>query len=105
MKDNGFARHLTAFFTEYLACERGFSPNTIRSYSNTFTLLLTYLDDIQRVKADRIEMSHLTRKTIIAFLDWLQEEKNNKDTRRNQRLAAIHAFSRYMLCSMRISHT
>lgn len=96
MKDNSFARHLTAFFTEYLACERGFSPNTIRSYSNTFTLLLTYLDDIQRVKADRIEMSHLTRKTIVAFLDWLQEEKNNKDTTRNQRLAAIHAFSRYM---------
>lgn len=96
MKDNSFARHLTAFFTEYLACERGFSPNTIRSYSNTFMLLLSYLDDIQHIKADRIKMSHLTRKTIVTFLDWLQEDKNNKDTTRNQRLAAIHAFSRYM---------
>jgi site-specific recombinase XerD len=59
-------------------------------------LLLSYLDEIRHVKADKIEMAHLTRKNIVAFLDWLQDNKNSKDTTRNQRLAAIHAFSRYM---------
>jgi site-specific recombinase XerC len=38
-----FAKYLTKFFTEYLVGERGASSHTVRSYSDTFTLVLTYI--------------------------------------------------------------
>lgn len=96
MENNNFARHLSAFFTEYLACERGFSPNTIRSYSNTFVSFLSYMESVCRIKPEKMELKYLCRSNINAFLDWIQEKNGIKDTTRNQRLAAIHAFCRYM---------
>lgn len=50
MKTTDFAKYLTAYFTEYLIGERGVSPNTIRSYSESFSLLLNFLgsSDISR---------------------------------------------------------
>lgn len=54
MKTTDFAKHLTAFFTEYLIGERGVSPNTIRSYSESFSLLLNFLDEQVNIKADNL---------------------------------------------------
>jgi site-specific recombinase XerD len=96
MKTNDFAKYITAFFTQYLACERGMSSHTIRSYSNTFMSLLEYMAEEKRVKAEKLELSHINRKTVLSFLDWLQDKKKSKDSTRNQRMAAIHAFCRYM---------
>lgn len=96
MSDNSFARHLTAFFTEYLASERGFSHNTIRSYSNTFVSFLSYMESACHVKPERMELKYVNRSNVLSFLDWLQDNNGIKDTTRNQRLAAIHAFCRYM---------
>lgn len=93
---NNFAKHLTSFFTEFLSGERGVSHNTIRSYSNTFTLFLNYMDEVALVSAEKIRLEHLTRDKILGFLDWLQDNRKNGNSTRNQRLAAIHAFCKYM---------
>jgi site-specific recombinase XerD len=93
---NNFAKHITSFFTDYLSAERGASSHTIRSYSNTFTLLLGYMDEVKQVKADNIVLEHITRKVILNFLDWLQDNRKCGNATRNQRLAALHAFCRYM---------
>lgn len=96
MEATDFARHLTRFFTDYLIGERGVSSNTIRAYSNTFTLLLTYMKDKEGVPAQNLTLKHLTRKTILHFLDWLQEGRQCANSTRNHRLAAIHSFFKYM---------
>lgn len=96
MKTNDFPKYLSGFFTEYLSSERGVSHNTIRSYSETFTAFLNYMESIRHVSAERLTLNHLTRKCVTSFLDWLQERKGSKDSTRNQRLAAIHAFAKYM---------
>jgi len=93
---NNFAGYITSFFLEYLSAERGVSQHTIRSYSNTFTLLLTYMDEEKHIKADKLTLDHLTRKSVLNFLDWLQNCRNSGNTTRNQRLAALHAFFKYM---------
>ena len=91
-----FAKYLTNFFVEYLGGERGASPHTIRAYSGTFTLLLTYMGEYENIKADKLSLSHLTKKVVLSFLDWLQTDRQCVNATRNQRLAALHAFFKYM---------
>lgn len=40
---NNFSYYLTMFFTEYLVNQRNISHNTIKSYRDTFKILLKYL--------------------------------------------------------------
>lgn len=91
-----FAKYLTRFFTEYLVGERGASSHTIRSYSDTFTLVLTYMDKVRGKVADRLTLNHFNRETVLGFLDWLQKNRKCSNSTRNQRLAALHSFFRYM---------
>ncbi len=91
-----FAKYLTKFFTEYLVGERGASTHTIRSYSDTFTLVLTYMDKVRHIAADRLAFAHFNRETVLDFLDWLQKERKCANSTRNQRLAALHSFFTYM---------
>jgi site-specific recombinase XerD len=91
-----FAKHITSFFVKYLSGECGVSPHTIRSYSNTFTLLLNYMDEVRHIRADILKIEQLNKTVILGFLDWLQIERQCGDTTRNQRLAALHAFFKYM---------
>lgn len=91
-----FAKYLTRFFTEYLVGERGASSHTIRSYSETFTLLLTFMDKVRAKAADRLTLNHFNKETVLGFLDWLEKNRKCSNSTRNQRLAALHSFFRYM---------
>ena len=91
-----FAKYLTKFFMEYLVGERGASSHTIRSYRDTFTLVLTYMDTVRHIAADRLTLTHFYRETILDFLDWLQKDRRCTNSTRNQRLAALHSFFTYM---------
>jgi len=96
METTDFAKYLTKFFSGYLVGERGASTNTIRSYSNTFTHLLAFMDEKEHIKADALLLDHLNRNVVLRFLDWLQTSKECSNATRNQRLAALHSFFKYM---------
>ncbi len=96
METTDFAKYLTKFFSEYLVGERGASTNTIRSYSITFTHLLAFMDEKEHIKADALLLGHLNRSVVLSFLDWLQTSKQCGNATRNQRLAALHSFFKYM---------
>lgn len=96
METTDFAKYLTKFFSEYLVGERGASTNTIRSYSNTFTHLLAFMNEKEHIKADTLLLDHLNRSVVLRFLDWLQTSKQCGNATRNQRLAALHSFFKYM---------
>lgn len=96
METTDFAKYLTKFFSEYLVGERGASTNTIRSYGNTFTHLLVFMDEKEHIKADALLLDHLNRSVVLRFLDWLQTSKHCGNATRNQRLAALHSFFKYM---------
>lgn len=93
---NDFAIMLKGFFTEYLSAERGMSPNTLRSYGRAFASYLDFMKTKRLVNAENLTLDHINRKNITDFLEWLQEAKGSLVSTRNQRLAAIHAFCRYM---------
>ena len=96
MVTTDFAKHLTQFFYEYLAGERGASSNTIRAYSNTFTQLLTFMNEKEHIMADKLSLDELSKKVILRFLDWLQNYRQCGNSTRNQRLAALHSFFTFM---------
>ncbi len=91
-----FAKALTHFLGQYLPAQRAVSPNTIRAYRDTFTLLLRYCRDIKDIAPEKLRLEQVDAALIASFLDYLQEEKKSAVSTRNQRLAAIHAFFRYI---------
>lgn len=96
MKPTDFATRLTAFLREYLPAQRNASPNTIKSYGQTFSLLLVHCRDQHGLAPDRVDLDRLTPEIILAFLADLEERRKCSIATRNQRLAAIRSFFRYL---------
>ena len=95
-KITDFAKYLTLFFTEYLVLERGVSKNTIRSYGDTFSLVIEFMRHVKYISADRLKLVHFNRTVVLEFLDWLQSERHCSVSTRNTRLAALHTFFYYL---------
>ena len=96
MKPTDFAKHMTAFFSYYLPGVRNLSNNTILSYRDAFRLLLTYCRDFENIPTEKLRVASFDDKLLVRFLDWLQRERGCSIATRNIRLAAIHAFFRYV---------
>ena len=97
IKQTDFGVCVTEYFTKHLAGTRNLSGNTIKSYRDTFCLLLQFLYEETKLKPEKIKLSNITDETIKDFLAWLESNRNNSTSTRNLRLAAIHAFYRYVL--------
>lgn len=95
-KTTDLAKYLTSFFTEYLSGIRNLSKNTIRAYRDTFRLLLVFYHEVYAIPPEKLVIKKMNDKTIIQYLDWLQKERKCTNSTRNQRLAAIHTFFRYL---------
>ena len=96
MKDNGFSYHLTKYFSDYLPRQTAASVNTIQSYRDTFVQLLSFYKQVYSLAPEKLEYLDFTSKRIEEFLTWLETERKVGIRTRNQRLAAIHAFFRYI---------
>lgn len=96
MNPTDFATHLTTYLGSYLPGQRNVSTNTIKSYRDTFSLLLTYCRDVRGITLERLTLQSLTATFIEEFLTMLEHTRGNSVATRNQRLAAIHAFFRYL---------
>lgn len=93
---NEFSYYLTQFFIEFLANQKNVSQNTIKSYRDTFKIFFNYWNEHVKIRIANITFKDFTKEIITDFLDYLEKEKNNSISTRNQRLAAIHAFCKYV---------
>jgi site-specific recombinase XerD len=96
MKPTDFAKHLTEFLSVYLPSQKNVSKNTVYSYRDTFKLLIKYFGEVHNLPAARMTLSLLSSERIVGFLQWLETERKCSISTRNQRLAAIHSFFRYL---------
>lgn len=96
MKTANFATHMTDFLSHYLPELKNVSTNTISSYCDAFRLFLGYCQDIEDMKIEKLSLDDLTPELVDRFLQWLRTERNNGLSTRNQRLAAIHSFVKYL---------
>jgi integrase/recombinase XerD len=93
---NALASTLRAFFGEHLPTIRGVSPHTIRSYRDSTALLLRFLARTTGRPVAALDVPDLTVERIVAFLQHLEQERHVSAATRNVRLAALHAFARFL---------
>jgi len=91
-----FSVHVTDFLTHYLAAQRNLSPNTIKAYRDVFTLLLRFCRDVRGMALERLCLAQIDALLVEAFLDHLDKERHSAIPTQNHRLAALHAFFRYV---------
>ncbi len=91
-----FSVHVTDFLTHYLAAQRNLSPNTIKAYRDVFTLLLRFCRDVRGMALERLCLAQIDAPLVEAFLDHLEKERHSAIPTQNHRLAALHAFFRYV---------
>jgi len=95
-----FSHIVSAFFTTYLASERGLARNTIASYSDAMKLLINFACNRFGVEPEKLSLEQLSRDLIVDFLDHLESTRNNAASTRNQRLAAIKTFFHFLARSV-----
>src|SRR3990167_8898898 len=90
---------LSKFFVDFLSGQKRVSPETVASYRDTFCLLLRYLQDKYSVAPSAARVADLDIPVVLAFLDYLEQERHNSIRSRNQRLSAIRSFFRLVALS------
>lgn len=91
------AGQIQDFFQTYLREQRAVSPNTIKSYRDTFKFLVQYAGRRRGNRA--LTVKDLDAKTILAFLQHVEDPDNGRGNAvftRNLRLAAIQSFFKYL---------
>ncbi len=96
MKENDFPRHLTGFLSQYLPGQKNVSTHTIASYRDTFKLFLTFCEKERGLFPEKLTMQLISKEVVVGFLDWIEKERKSSISTRNQRLAALHSFFRYI---------
>ena len=96
MKPTEFAVHLSEFLTQYLPGQRNVSSNTIKAYRDALKLLLIYLREVKGVSPEKVRMELVGTSTILDFLNYLENTRGCGKRTRNQRLAALHSFFRFV---------
>lgn len=91
-----FPALLQAFFTDRLLRQRRVSPHTITAYRATFRLLLRFATARIGRPPSNLVIANLDAALVGDFLDHLERDRGNSARSRNARLAAIHAFFRYV---------
>ncbi|MGH2604682.1 MAG: site-specific integrase, partial [Dehalococcoidia bacterium] len=86
---------LERFFTQRLMQQRQVSPHTIRSYRDTFRLLLTFTHQRLHTAPAGLTFAQIDAPLVGAFLDHLEQQRQLSVRSRNLRLTALHSFFRY----------
>ena len=96
MTASDFPRLLTKFLAEYLPSQRNMSSNTVKSYRDTFMLLLRYCREKKNIILEQLEIKRIDVPLIIDFLNYLETERQCSASTRNLRLATVHSFFRFL---------
>ncbi|MDP3333589.1 MAG: tyrosine-type recombinase/integrase [Methylococcaceae bacterium] len=90
-----FAALVQQFFTQYLVNQRALSPRTIASYRDAMLLFLDFAQHRLGKMPTALNLSDITPELILAFLDHLEQQRQNSVRSRNLRLTALRAFLKF----------
>jgi site-specific recombinase XerD len=90
-----FASLVQQFFTEYLVTQRALSPRTIASYRDALMLFLDFAHNRLGKAPTTLSLADIEPGLILAFLDHLEQQRQNAVRSRNLRLTALRAFLKF----------
>ena len=84
------------FFVERLQSQQAASVHTLASYRDTFRLLLAFIEQKTQRAASQQRLQDWSSAHVLQFLNALEKQRRCGARTRNNRLAAIRAFMRYV---------
>ena len=89
--------YIRDFLDNYLKLVRNCSRNTILSYRDTIKLFLIFNQEVNHLKTENMNLELLNKDNILSFLSWLESDRKCSMNTRNQRLACLKSFCRFIL--------
>lgn len=96
MREADFPKYLSSFLSDYLPNQKNASKKTIASYRDTFKLFLRFCEKERGMKPERLRILSISSELVTSYLEWLEKGRNCSVSTRNQRLASINSFFRYV---------
>lgn len=87
---------LFTFFEDHLKVQKGLRPGSVKSYRDTMKLYLGYVAQACRRPITRLSLVDLSSQRVLEFLHMIEEQRHNQAQTRNQRLAALRTFYRFL---------
>lgn len=84
------------FFLDHLVEQKGLRQSSVRSYRDTLRVFLQFVGADARRDVSRLMPEDLSFERVLAFLRHLEQQRHNRVTTRNQRLAALHTFFEFV---------
>jgi site-specific recombinase XerD len=94
---NCFQTLTQKYFLQWLMTQRNVSPETVKSYRDTFRIFMSYLESAHKIKPSEITVNCLEAEYILGFLTHLEEGRGNQPKTINARLSAINSFLRFLI--------
>lgn len=93
---NSLGTVLFAFFEDHLKIQKGLRTASIKSYRDTLKLFLVGVAKSRHRPLTKLALADLTADQVLAFLRAIETERHNQIRTRNQRLAALRTFYRFL---------
>lgn len=90
-----FQEMVTQFLGRHLPAS-GVSANTLKAYRDTIKLMLEFAYGTCGITPVKMSIESFTADFVLRFLTWLIETRKCSPRTRNQRLAGIHSFCKYV---------
>lgn len=94
--DEYISSWIRRFLLEYLISIRNLSKNTQQSYRDTFRLMLPFIANKIKKPVDKLLVEDIDPDAVKAFLSDVEKNRGCSLTTRNQRLASVHAFAKFV---------
>lgn len=95
-KTHDYPAMVSSYFQKHLAGTKNVSINTIHSYRDTFVIFNGYLEGQRGFKLGKTSIRDLSRDIVLEFLSYLESERGYSVSSRNQRLAILKSFMKYV---------
>jgi site-specific recombinase XerD len=95
MNANTFFLFLETYIMDHLPFLKKSSKHTVRAYNTVLQQYLGYLKDVANVPDDELAVEAFVD-NIKPYLDWVEKERNCSVGTRNNRLAVLRGFLRYV---------
>lgn len=94
---NDFSYYIKKYLTIHLKEKINASDNCIKSYRDTFKLLLLFYKKELNLDIAKLNFETFSLSNVDLFINWLKINRNSSLTTCNQRLACLKSFSKYLI--------